>query len=88
MSMSVKLAMVAVNKSAITQLDHLSARVIAAILWLVLACCVLVSSSLLEDIAIYLGLRTSQLLIIIAMFQIQMSAKPTMEAVSTTVVTV
>ena len=31
--MSVKLAMVAVNKSAITQLDHLSALVIRALVY-------------------------------------------------------
>ena len=46
--MSVKLAMVAVNKSALTQLGRLSAHVIRAILWLVLAFNVLVS--LQEDI--------------------------------------
>ena len=32
--MSVKLAMVAVNKSALTQLDHLSAHVIRALIYL------------------------------------------------------
>ncbi len=48
--MSVKLATVAVNRSALTPLEHLSAHVITAILWLVLAYCALVS--LLEDIAI------------------------------------
>ena len=31
--MSVKVAMVAVNKSALTQLDHLSARVIQALVY-------------------------------------------------------
>ena len=41
--MSVKLVTVAVNKSAPTQLDHLSAHVIQGILWLVLAFNVLVS---------------------------------------------
>ena len=43
MSMSVKLAMVAASKSALTQLGRLSAHVIQGILWLVLAFNVLVS---------------------------------------------
>ena len=47
--MSVRLAMVVVNKSALTQLDRLSAHVIQAILWLVVAFNALVS--LQEDIA-------------------------------------
>ena len=33
MSMSVKLAMVAVNKSALTQLDHLSVHAIGALVY-------------------------------------------------------
>ena len=48
-SMSVRPAMVAVNKSALTQLDHLSAHVIQVILWLVVVFNALVS--LQEDIA-------------------------------------
>ncbi len=63
MSMSVKLAMEAVNKSAITQLDRLSAHVIQAILWLVLAFNALVS--LLADIATCISWMIFQLLKII-----------------------
>ena len=57
--MSVRLAMVAVNKSALTQLDRLSAHVIWAILWLVVDFSALVS--LQEDIASIKGLPFSYL---------------------------
>ncbi len=40
--MSVKLAMVAVNKSAITQLDHLSAHVILVLVYLLVVSTVMV----------------------------------------------
>ena len=77
--MSVKLAMVAVDRFALIQLDRLSAHVIQAILLLLLA--FNVSVSLFDNIAI---LNNHSAIT----FQTSMSAKLTTEAVSITVVTV
>ena len=48
MSMSVKLAMVAVDKSVLTQLDHLSARVIQALVYLLVVLTAMVRYGLAE----------------------------------------